>query len=64
LIGIKVWICKGEVLGKRDLSPNVGLEVKGGQQGNTRGGGRPGDNNRRGGNQRPSGDRDRNRKRN
>lgn len=22
-IGVKVWICKGEVLGKRDLSPNV-----------------------------------------
>lgn len=28
LIGIKVWICKGEVLGKRDLSPNVGVEMK------------------------------------
>jgi len=24
-IGIKVWIFKGEVLGKRDLSPNVGV---------------------------------------
>ncbi len=24
-IGVRVWICKGEVLGKRDLSPNVGL---------------------------------------
>ena len=24
IIGIKVWICKGEVYGKRDLSPNVG----------------------------------------
>ena len=23
-IGIKVWICKGEVYGKRDLSPNIG----------------------------------------
>lgn len=23
-VGIKVWICKGEVYGKRDLSPNVG----------------------------------------
>jgi small subunit ribosomal protein S3 len=22
-IGVKVWICKGEVLGKRDLNPNV-----------------------------------------
>lgn len=24
-IGIKVWICRGEVFGKRDLSPNAGL---------------------------------------
>lgn len=24
-IGVKVWICKGEVFGKRDLSPNVGM---------------------------------------
>jgi small subunit ribosomal protein S3 len=24
-IGVRVWICKGEVLGKRDLSPNVGM---------------------------------------
>ncbi len=24
-IGIKVWICKGEIYGKRDLSPNVGM---------------------------------------
>lgn len=23
-IGVKVWICKGEVYGKRDLSPNLG----------------------------------------
>jgi len=31
-IGIKVWICKGEVLGKRDLSPNVGVDSgKGGR---------------------------------
>ncbi|MEL7118678.1 MAG: 30S ribosomal protein S3 [Bacteroidota bacterium] len=28
LIGIKVWICKGEVYGKRDLSPNVGQPKK------------------------------------
>jgi small subunit ribosomal protein S3 len=26
LIGIKVWICKGEVYGKRDLSPNIGMK--------------------------------------
>ena len=26
-LGIKVWICKGEVYGKRDLSPNVGMSA-------------------------------------
>lgn len=31
-IGIKVWICKGEVYGKRDLSPNQGaVDAKGAQ---------------------------------
>jgi len=25
-IGVKVWICRGEVYGKRDLSPNVGQQ--------------------------------------
>lgn len=49
-IGIKVWIFKGEIYGKRDLSPNVGLVSnsgqggqagnKGGGAGNERGGGR------------------------
>jgi small subunit ribosomal protein S3 len=47
-IGIKVWICKGEVLGKRDLNPNViagggkndGPERQGGFDRNERGGGR------------------------
>lgn len=32
-IGVKVWICRGEVYGKRDLSPNIGLaasQAKGG----------------------------------
>lgn len=35
LIGVKTWICKGEILGKRDLSPNVGADTKrsGGQGG-------------------------------
>jgi len=28
VIGIKVWICKGEVYGKRDLSPNIGAPSK------------------------------------
>ncbi len=27
-IGVKVWICRGEVFGKRDLSPNVGIAIK------------------------------------
>jgi small subunit ribosomal protein S3 len=38
-IGIKVWICKGEVYGKRDLSPNIGLasETRS-PRGNERGG--------------------------
>ena len=55
-IGIKVWICKGEVLGKRDLSPNVGSDKdKAGRGGNRgrrdndrrRGGGRNNNRNRR-----------------
>ena len=28
-LGIKVWICKGEVYGKRDLSPNIGINSGG-----------------------------------
>ncbi len=24
-IGVKVWICRGEIYGKRDLSPNIGM---------------------------------------
>ncbi len=35
-IGIKVWIFKGEVYGKRDLSPNIGS----GNNNSSRGGGR------------------------
>jgi small subunit ribosomal protein S3 len=27
-LGIKVWICKGEVFGKRDLSPNIGMAAQ------------------------------------
>ncbi len=26
LIGTKIWICKGEIFGKRDLSPNIGVK--------------------------------------
>jgi small subunit ribosomal protein S3 len=32
LIGVKVWICKGEVYGKRDLSPNVGMKSNSGSR--------------------------------
>lgn len=39
-IGVKVWICKGEVLGKRDLSPHIGVDQK--TKGSKRGGGRKG----------------------
>ncbi|SMO34947.1 30S ribosomal protein S3 [Solitalea koreensis] len=39
-IGVKVWICKGEVYGKRDLSPNVGTQQQsaGGGKGRHEGG--------------------------
>lgn len=37
-LGIKVWICKGEVYGKRDLSPNVGMSS--GQKGGRKPGGK------------------------
>ena len=56
-IGIKVWIFKGEIYGKRDLSPNVGLvsnAQQGGQQG---GGGAPRGGNERGGRRRDGGGR-------
>ena len=39
-IGIKVWICKGEVLGKRELNPNfIGGKSEGGDHRERRGGG-------------------------
>jgi small subunit ribosomal protein S3 len=28
-LGIKVWICRGEVYGRRDLSPNIGVSATG-----------------------------------
>ena len=37
-LGVKVWIMKGEVYGKRELSPLVGLSKK--QSGNKGGGDR------------------------
>ncbi len=67
-IGVKVWICKGEVYGKRDLSPNIGgassasgkggrpegAAAFGGRGGNERGGERGGE---RRGDRKPGGDR-------
>lgn len=50
-IGIKVWICKGEILGKRDLNPNFVA------------GGRDGGHHERHGGERREGDRDRGRER-
>ncbi|MDG1346346.1 MAG: 30S ribosomal protein S3, partial [Crocinitomicaceae bacterium] len=50
-LGIKVWICKGEVYGKRDLSPNVGMA-------SGKGGSAPGG----GGNRRPGGPRSKGKK--
>ncbi|MEQ6122003.1 30S ribosomal protein S3 [Reichenbachiella sp. MALMAid0571] len=35
-IGIKVWIFKGEIFGKRDLSPNIGITNEGGAGGGGR----------------------------
>ena len=26
VVGVKVWICNGEIFGKRDLSPNIGVK--------------------------------------
>ncbi len=46
-IGVKVWICRGEVYGKRDLSPNFGAPQQGGNSGNKRGGSQHGGNDRR-----------------
>ena len=34
ILGIKVWICRGEIYGKVDLAPNFSQEKQGGRQGN------------------------------
>ncbi|MBP7097154.1 MAG: 30S ribosomal protein S3 [Prevotella sp.] len=50
LLGIKVWICRGEVYGKRDLTPNFTQEKQNGGRSNGgrngRGGNRKRNNNR------------------
>ena len=48
VLGIKVWICNGEVYGKKDLSPNAGIAAQQQASGNNNRGGRGGDR-RRGG---------------
>ena len=48
-IGIKVWICKGEVYGKRDLSPNLGSSAAGSGAKGFSGGRERGERNERGG---------------
>ena len=47
VLGIKVWICNGEVYGKRDLSPNAGIAAQQAATAQNRGGRRDGE--RRGG---------------
>ena len=43
VLGVKVWICNGEVYGKKDLSPNAGIAAQQAQSGNSgRGGERRG----------------------
>ena len=54
-IGIKVWIFKGEVYGKRDLSPNIGIVSNAAAAANAPGGPRGGGN-ERGGDRRRGGD--------
>ncbi len=56
VIGVKVWICNGEVFGKRDLSPNAGISAaSSAQQG---GGGARSERPRRGGRDNRGGGRD------
>jgi small subunit ribosomal protein S3 len=54
VIGVKVWICRGEVYGKRELSLNVGMGSKsrGAEKGGERGGERPARKGDRGGKRR------------
>lgn len=55
-IGVKVWICKGEVYGKRDLSPNIGANTGNNKGGRPEGAAAYGD---RGGDRRNAGGGDR-----
>jgi small subunit ribosomal protein S3 len=42
IIGVKVWICRGEVYGKRDLAPAFASATKESRGGNNGGRGRKG----------------------
>ena len=56
VLGIKVWICNGEVYGKRDLSPNTGISANAAStQPQSRGGDRRGRSGRSGDRRRQSG---------
>lgn len=59
VLGVKVWICNGEVYGKRDLSPNAGVSSvpSTGQSSGGHGGRGDRRNDNRGGDRRASGDR-------
>ncbi len=41
ILGIKVWICKGEVYGKRDLTPDLKQQARNSREGGRRRDGRP-----------------------
>ena len=56
VLGIKVWVCNGEVYGKRDLTPNAGVNANASanqNRGGERRGGRGDRKNDRRGNRRP-----------
>lgn len=56
VLGIKVWVCNGEVYGKRDLTPNAGVNANasaGQGRGERRGRGDRRNNDRRGGKRGP-----------
>jgi small subunit ribosomal protein S3 len=58
-MGIKVWIMKGEVYGKRDLSPLVGMDKKQAGQGGGKGDSPRGDRKPFNKDRKPAGDRKR-----
>ena len=49
VLGVKVWICNGEVYGKKDLSPNAGIAAQAQQNNSNNNRGGRGNDRRRGG---------------